>query len=399
MRHQLDTEFDYVAIVDFLPPSDRKSERTSEKLGNLLNRNHILWHRLTCHSKKSLISALLWLATESKSGRIFAIHFVGHGDPKGLVMPDDSNVNEQINTHPFPSDSSVVDLSGLGSTPTLFTHEEQDSLANQIFHKKITVPEIHSVGWVKSFTKGQNTYDSVSVALNQLKGTKPKDAEQDIQLRQKLERIQQVSLHLAQTEHAINALDEKNINQVHEFQVLQKEIAEDRDNFYEHFFSFAAGTMLDTRSSLKNHREIAELGEFVSEVKKNVDYFEDLKASIQSGSAPIASLEAGVAYVKRFSEDLQKISGRLNARTAGRYFKQVTEAKELEDIFWMEAEFAKLNFVTEVKVEDLQNSNDATRTTLKDKLLPLQRQYSDELDSLCNDSQIKDFVGEKNQKK
>jgi PDZ domain len=311
---------------------------------------------------------------------------------------NNSNVSGQTSANLFPSDSSVVDLSGLGSTPTLFTHEEQDNLANQIFHKKITVPEVHSVGWVKSFTKGQNTYDSVSVALNQLKGTKPQDVEQDIHLRQKLERIQQVSLHLAQTEHAINTLDEKTTNQVHEFQDLQKEIAEDRDNFYEHLFSFTADTMLEAKSSLKNHREIAEAGEFASEIKEDVDYFEDLKASILSRSAPMASLEAGVAYVKRFSEDLQKISGRLNAKSAGRYFKEVTKAKELEDILWMEAEFAKLNFVTDVKVEDLQNSNDATRAALKEKLLPLQRQYTDELDSLCNDSQIKDFVAEKNQK-
>jgi peptidyl-prolyl cis-trans isomerase B (cyclophilin B) len=305
------------------------------------------------------------------------------------------NLNNQSVADPFPYDASVVDLSGLGGspvetlTPALFTHEEQDSLASQIFRKKIIVPEPHPVGWVKEFHKGQEIYNSVSVALNQVNGMTPVDAEQAIQLRLRLEHIRQVAIQLAQTERAINILDEKNADQVNEFEKLQKEIAEDRDDFYEHMFAFAEDQTLNARKFLKDHKDLVEAGKLVSDFNEDVDYFEDLKASVKSGSAPLASLEAGVAYVKRFSEDLQKLSGSLNAQNTGRFFKGVSQAKKLEDIIWIEADFAKVNFITDVKVQDLETSNAAARAALKDKLLPLQKQQSDELDALCNDPQIR----------
>jgi len=304
------------------------------------------------------------------------------------------NLNEQSGGDPFPYNASVADLSGLGSSPeetlapTLFTHQEQDSLASQIFHKKITVPELHPVGWVKQFTKGQNTYDSVSVALNQLNGTSPQDLERAIELRKKLERIQQVALQLALTERAINILDRNNANQTAEFHDLQKELTEDRSDFIEHMVGFAADNMLEARDKLKDHEDIVGAGDFASEFKDDVDYLENLKASIKSGSAPLASLEAGAAYIKRFSKELTTISGKLGAGNAAKYFNSVTHAKEFEDVLWLEADFAKLNFITEAKVEELGNSNDATLTAVKDKLLPLQKEQSDRLDSLCNDPQI-----------
>ncbi len=309
------------------------------------------------------------------------------------------NADGQATANPFPYDSSVVDLTGLGEpvgaasgetplAPALFSHQQQDSLASRIFHEKIIVPEPHPSAWVTDFTKGNRTLSAISVALSQLKQGSPVDAEASIEQRRKLEQVRLVAIHLAQVERALNLLNETNSENVRQFQQLQEEITAQRDAFYEHMFDFSLDNMLEARFQLNEHPDIAEAGNIAYDTGENIDYLEKLEGSLRTGQVPVAMLEAGTATIKRFSEGLARISRDLGATPAATYFDTVTEAKRFTDVLAMEGEVAQLEFVTDVKVEKLESSSDAAARARK-ALLPLQRELSDQLDALCNDPQLK----------
>jgi len=89
----LDTEYDFVAVVDFLPEADRKRFQLAQKLLRYLAKNGIEQNCLSCNTRLGFLAALQWLAAESKKGRKFLIHFIGHGETTGLCMPDGTTVS------------------------------------------------------------------------------------------------------------------------------------------------------------------------------------------------------------------------------------------------------------------------------------------------------------------
>jgi hypothetical protein len=311
------------------------------------------------------------------------------------LTPFPQNNIHNLNANPFPQDSSVVDLTGLGSpggkaslSPVLFSHQEQDSLASRIFHEKIVVPEPHPSAWVADFTNGRRTLNAVSLALNQLKQSSPTDTEASIEQRRKLEQVRLVAIHLAQVERALNLLDEKNSEQVREFQELQAEITEQRKRFYEHIFDFSLDNMFETIHELNDGSDIAEASEYAKETKENVDYLENIQDALKTGSAPEGLLKAGVSTVKRFSERLSDISRAMGSTTAAASFDTVTAAKKFGDVFAMEGEIGELEFITDYKVEKLSSAGES-EANVRSKLLPLQKKLTDQLNVLCNDPQLK----------
>lgn len=84
----LNTTYDYVAVIDFLPAQDRKSWRLSQRLLSYLAKQGIEQKWRMCDSRKEFSEALLGLAALSRRGLRFLLHFVGHGTPDGLTMPD-----------------------------------------------------------------------------------------------------------------------------------------------------------------------------------------------------------------------------------------------------------------------------------------------------------------------
>lgn len=89
MNH-LEAEYDYVAIIDFLPEADRKRYQLAQKLMAYLAKNGVEQNCLTCRTRKGFFAALQWLAIESSKGRKFTLQFIGHGETNGLDMPDDT---------------------------------------------------------------------------------------------------------------------------------------------------------------------------------------------------------------------------------------------------------------------------------------------------------------------
>lgn len=87
---ELNVEYDFVAVVDFLPEAEREKYQISQKLLSYLAQNGIEQNCLSCNSTIGFKAALIWLAGKSREGSRFLIHFIGHGAPDGLVMPDQS---------------------------------------------------------------------------------------------------------------------------------------------------------------------------------------------------------------------------------------------------------------------------------------------------------------------
>ena len=89
----LNTEYDFVAVVDFLPEADRQRYQLAQKLLRYLAKNGIEQNCLSCNTRLGFLAALQWLAAESKRGRKFLIHFIGHGETTGLCMPEGTNIS------------------------------------------------------------------------------------------------------------------------------------------------------------------------------------------------------------------------------------------------------------------------------------------------------------------
>lgn len=86
--NKLDTTYDYVAVVDFLSAQDRKTWRLSQRLLSYLAKQGIEQKWRMCDSREEFSESLLGLASLSRRGLKFLLHFVGHGAPNGLTMPD-----------------------------------------------------------------------------------------------------------------------------------------------------------------------------------------------------------------------------------------------------------------------------------------------------------------------
>ncbi len=92
----LDAEFDFVAVIDFLPETDRNTYQLAQKLIKFLAKNRIEQNCLTCTTRLGFLAALRWLELESKNGKRFFIQFIGHGETTGLNMPDDTMVTWRV---------------------------------------------------------------------------------------------------------------------------------------------------------------------------------------------------------------------------------------------------------------------------------------------------------------
>jgi hypothetical protein len=86
--NKLDTTYDFVAVIDFLPAQDRKAWRLSQRLLSFLSKHDVEQKSRMCDSCKEFSDSLLGLASLSRRGVKFLLHFVGHGTLDGLSMPD-----------------------------------------------------------------------------------------------------------------------------------------------------------------------------------------------------------------------------------------------------------------------------------------------------------------------
>ncbi len=83
-KPQLDVEYDFVAVIDGLPPVDRAAFDLSREITSMLEGEGISCRVLDSASLASARGALDRLEQDSKAGKRFALHFVGHGNANGV---------------------------------------------------------------------------------------------------------------------------------------------------------------------------------------------------------------------------------------------------------------------------------------------------------------------------
>lgn len=80
----LNVDYDYVYIIDCLTEEEYTKWKISQVLMKFLAANGVLQFTSICRNSKLLFSTLDYLVKHSNEGAKFTIHFVAHGNDKGL---------------------------------------------------------------------------------------------------------------------------------------------------------------------------------------------------------------------------------------------------------------------------------------------------------------------------
>ena len=84
-RPSLDVEYDYVGIIDGLSTVDRQDFRLSDELRTILNEAGIATALAQVGSRLEMLGALKAFHREALAGQRFMLHFVSHGNAKGVA--------------------------------------------------------------------------------------------------------------------------------------------------------------------------------------------------------------------------------------------------------------------------------------------------------------------------
>jgi len=82
----LDVEYDLVAIVDGLPRDEREEYQISNNLMDFLAASGVQQQCAGCGNKAGLIRALQHFLHRANNGDLFCLHFVCHGNERGLGL-------------------------------------------------------------------------------------------------------------------------------------------------------------------------------------------------------------------------------------------------------------------------------------------------------------------------
>jgi hypothetical protein len=82
----LDVEYDFVAIIDTLPPAERAKWQISDRLMSFLAKHGIEQIRAECDTPDQLRKALNHFAELARSGKRFCLHIISHGNKEGLYL-------------------------------------------------------------------------------------------------------------------------------------------------------------------------------------------------------------------------------------------------------------------------------------------------------------------------
>ena len=85
-EHTLDVEYDFVAIVDGLPRSERSKWRLSKKLADYLGGKGVHQETAECRNRADTAVAFAHFLGHAREGRKFPMHFVCHGNAHGLEL-------------------------------------------------------------------------------------------------------------------------------------------------------------------------------------------------------------------------------------------------------------------------------------------------------------------------
>lgn len=84
MTQNLKVDYDEVFIINVLPQKEHERFQISQQLMNFLAANGIRQRTATAPNRKAVMEVLQYLVDYAATGARFCIHFVSHGNEKGL---------------------------------------------------------------------------------------------------------------------------------------------------------------------------------------------------------------------------------------------------------------------------------------------------------------------------
>ncbi|HCS21434.1 MAG TPA: hypothetical protein DIW47_12885 [Bacteroidetes bacterium] len=106
---KLDAQFDFVAVIDCLPQTQRVGYKISSELSGIFQRNGYGIEVFNCNNRSDFYSAFDQLRIISETGENFMIHFVSHGNSDGLYIEasDEFIIWDELRDLIFPINSQV----------------------------------------------------------------------------------------------------------------------------------------------------------------------------------------------------------------------------------------------------------------------------------------------------
>ena len=327
----------------------------------------------------SRLPGLVFLYVFPDTQKNMHLHMIATGGISLTPFPPENVQN------PFLNDSSVVNLSDIPETRPLvvFPPIEYNSELSRVLHHQVTVPDLpHPAGWVAVANKGTRLLHSVSVVLN---NPGERDPERQREMRSKLDSCHQVGLRLAQTERAFNILNSENASRARELQQLQDELRHDRDEFTRLTLEGLRQAGDDMRTALRDKSD----NEDVRSVLGTFSLINDIKEDSEK-STPGMVLAALYDATKNWATEPKPGSlSAVDLRAPFReLFEKFGEAKLMVLTLEQEALLAKLEFVTDYKVDRL-GAGQAKDADALSKLEEMRKQLSDQADQCLRDPELR----------
>ncbi|MGD8240582.1 MAG: hypothetical protein PVH68_18650 [Armatimonadota bacterium] len=333
-----------------------------------------------------------WFPNAQRGQVVAAMSAVGG---VSLVSPGPARITDAI-----PTDSSVVVLpeGDLTVTPQVYKNET----LSRMLRRKVEVPVPRPVGWVTRATKGKRTLEALSV----ISTASAQETADSLALRHKLEQARAIASQLALTERAINAITQQNPNRQADFAQMEAQLEQAHDEFIQSSIDIVSQGLLDAHSLLRDkyvYRRTGFLGDVANsmvDAKEALDAVQGKLTNIQTqldrartlaGEDREQAIQALVDLQKELIEAAD-LSGTGPLATALRPLqKTVNFVGKVEAAIGVVRPFVVLESARR-RIKTLDAQTDAELASLRDDLLPLQRQLSDQLDEVLKDPAISKLI-------
>jgi len=282
----------------------------------------------------------------------------------------------------------------------------------RILARKICVPSPVPPAFIGAATRGSTAYQSIAVAIGSLNAS-PGEIDRANDLRRKLEQARLIAQHLQTTERALTILNGNLAHSAVGLAGLQSELRKDRAEFIHH----AAEGLEEAGDDMRGQLELADglnpdassMLATMSTSKNLFDIHTFLTRLEEGGLSPeaIEKMPDGptLDVIKKAAEEFgyhgeehidvsapfseASVIGPGGHFNASAYLEMIGDLKTIASLWHVEEDFAKLEFISDAHFEHLDAEGAESRKALEEKLLPLYRQLSAQLNAALADPAVK----------
>jgi len=301
---------------------------------------------------------------------------------------------------PVARDASVVELKG---TRLVEPQRYDNPTLRRILRKKTVVPVPRPPGWVARATKGERTLQALTVRDPADSGC---DAAQSLALSRKLEQAKKKAEQLKVVEDSINRINSKSPDRQKEFAAVNAMATEARDEFIKNLIDTLTQGFSGTYDILKKDMKVTDFKTMqqgvelmeaaqsaVGEIKGKIDkidlaYRIAAADDIESRNKAIRDL---VALTKELMSDAKFTGNDRLSRALRKASKSLGKISIIGDAVSLGNNLIDLGEGI-IRVEDADKLTEQELRDFTNRLLPMQRRLSLELDQTLKDPAVQDWL-------